>query len=232
MTTFFQAHLGDEGVDSDHRNPKTTRPPHQLSGTRGAWLVKAPDSGVLESSLCVFLSVCGSFTCVCIWHLFFCLFVCLFGQSHLEAGGCCPSLCGKWLPRNQVSAMPGFSPSGQLPGLRCRLALLLDWLTRCKIPVGIREARRGALRGRSEAGLFQPVRQSPGSGKCLSQRCPFRVKILKLMKIRRGSGYHTLAADQYILLNKSNPCSFFFTEQVVNFIFFNYESIKTHEQET
>lgn len=161
-----------------------------------------------------------------------CFFVCLFGQSHLEAGGCCPSLCGKWLPRNQVSAMPGFSPSGQLPGLRCRLALLLDWLTRCKIPVGIREARRGALRGRSEAGLFQPVRESPGSGKCLSQRCPFRVKILKLMKIRRGSGYHTLAADQYILLNKSNPCSFFFTEQVVNFIFFNYESIKTHEQET
>lgn len=209
MTTFFQAHLGDEGVDSDHRNPKTTRPPHQLSGTPGAWLVKAPDSGVLESSLCVFLSVCGFFH-LCLYLAFFvCLFVYLFGQSHLEAGGCCPSLCGKWLPRNRVSAMPGFSPSGQLPGLRCWLVLLLDWLIRCKIPVGIREARRGALWVRSEAGFFQPVRQSPGSGKCLSQRCPFRVKILKLMKIHKGSGYHTLVADQYVLLNKSNTCSFF-----------------------
>ena len=63
-----------------------------------------------------------------------------------------------------MSAMPSFGRSGQLPGLRCRLALLLAWLTRCKTPVGIREARSGALRGRSEAGLFQPVRQSPGSG--------------------------------------------------------------------
>ena len=77
MATFFQAHLGDEGVDSDHRNPKTTRPPHQLSGTPGAWLVRAPDSGVLESSLCVFLSVCGFFH-LCLYLAFVFLFVCLF----------------------------------------------------------------------------------------------------------------------------------------------------------
>ena len=144
---------------------------------------------------------------MCIFGI--CFFVCLFGQSHLEAGDCRPSLRGKWLPRSRVSAMPSFGRSGQLPGLRCRLALLPAWLTRCKTPVGIREARSGALRGRSEAGLFQPVRQSPGSGKCLSQRCQFRVKILKLMKLCRGGGYHTLAADQYVLLNKSNTCSFF-----------------------
>lgn len=43
MTTIFQAHLGDEeGVCSDHRNLKTTRPPHQLSGTPGTRLVRAP----------------------------------------------------------------------------------------------------------------------------------------------------------------------------------------------
>lgn len=145
MTTFFHAHLGDEeGVCSDHRNLPTTQPPHQLSGTPGT-LWWEPQTTAFLSFHFVSFWVCGvSFICICIWHF---LFVCLLGWSHSEAGGCRPSLWVKRLPRNLVSAALCFSPSGQLPGLRCRLAVLLAWLTKY-VPVDTRKARRGALRGR------------------------------------------------------------------------------------
>lgn len=78
MTAFFQAHLGgEEGVCPDRRNLRTTQLPHQLSGTQGTQLVRAPEKGSFKFSLCVFQSGCGFF------HLFvfgiFCLFVCLDG---------------------------------------------------------------------------------------------------------------------------------------------------------
>lgn len=61
---------------------------------------EAPDDSIFELSLRVFLSVCGFFHLCLYWA--FCLFVCLFGQSYLEAGSCPSSLCVKWLPRNPV----------------------------------------------------------------------------------------------------------------------------------
>lgn len=112
---------------------------------------------------CLSECVCGFFH-LCLYWAFFCsicLFVYMFGQSHLEAGGCPSSLCVKWLPRNLVSAGLFFSRSGQQPGLRCWLALLLAWLT-TYVPVALRQQEEEHLGVGSEAGFYQAVNQSQG----------------------------------------------------------------------
>lgn len=121
--------------------PATTS---SLSGTPSPRLRRGSGNSVFELVLGVSQSVCGFFH-LCL-HFF--LFVCLCGRSHLEAGGYRPSLRVKRLPRSLVSAAFCFSPSGQQPGLRWRLELLLAWLTKY-VPVGTGKASNtGALRGK------------------------------------------------------------------------------------
>lgn len=91
MTTFFQAHLGDEeGVCSDHRNLQTTQPPHQLSGTPGARLVRAPENSILEICFVSFRVCMVSFVCVCLWR---CLFVCVASLVGRLVAAVLPSAC-------------------------------------------------------------------------------------------------------------------------------------------
>lgn len=135
------------------------------------------------SALCLSVRACFH---LCLYsaevYIFFCLCVCLFGQSRGEVCGCNPPLCVKWLTRNLLSVVLGCSPSGQLPGWRCRLALLLAWLSRY-IPVGTRRARRGGLQGKEQAGVYQPVKQSPGG----RQETSFESKNTKANTQKQGT---------------------------------------------
>lgn len=140
--------------------------------------MKAPDNSILEFSLqCLSECVWFAFICVCMWPLF----VCLLFVWTISFGGWWlgPSPCGKWLPRNRVSAVPLVQPHWPA----ARLALLLAWLTKYKIPVGARAARRRALRGRSKAGVYQPVKQSPGKRQASVTEMPIEGKNTRLKKI-------------------------------------------------
>lgn len=167
MTTFFQAHLGDEeGVSRPQESPNHGRP----CGARGhqAHAGERPDISKLAFSLCVFLSVCGFF------RLCFCL------ASSVSLCVCVDGLISRLVvaasPLCEVAAKkPGVQCSaGRQPGWRWQQQLLLAWLTKY-VPVGTRKARKkGALRGKSKAGDDQPVKQSSGRGKCPSQKCSLR----------------------------------------------------------
>ena len=185
MTTFFQSHLGDEGVYSDHRNLKTTRPPRQLSGTPGTWLVKAPDNSILEFSLHVFLSTCGFFH-LCLYLAFVCLFVgWLVGLDSLIQRlvvAVLPSV-GSGCQGTECLPCPPSAPlaSRQVGGAGWRFCWPSSQNTKFQWAPG----KQGEEH--LEAGVRQKstnLSSSPqGRGKCLSQRCPLRVKRLRLVKI-------------------------------------------------
>lgn len=171
MTTFFQAHLGDEGVCSDHRNLRTTHPPHELSGTPGWW--KPQTTAFLSFRFSVFRSACGLLSSVFACGL--CLFVCcLFGQSHLEAGGWVLPPVGSGCQGTECLLCPWFSPTGQLPGWR------FCWPgsqnTKFQWAPGQQGEEHLGAGARQESTNLSSSPQ--GRGKHLSQRCPLRVKIL------------------------------------------------------
>lgn len=201
MTTFFQAHLGDEeGVCSDHRNLQTTQPPHQLSGTPGARLVRAPENSILEICF-VSLRVCMvSFICICLWR-------CLFVWPVSWGGWWLLSFPQRTVADKKPSVCCCFSPSGRLPGWRCRPALLLAWLMK-HIPVGTRKARRGGLQGREQGGVDQPVKQSQGGRQVSVIETSIESKNTKAGANTQRRGHHALAGRQATLLNNRNTCSF------------------------
>lgn len=105
-----------------------------------------------ELVLCVSQSVCGFFH-LCLhlaffyFYFLFYLFVCADGLIWRLVVTGLPFRV-KRLPRSLVSAAFCFSPSGEQPGLRWRLELLLAWLTKY-VPVGTGKASNtGALRGK------------------------------------------------------------------------------------
>lgn len=104
-----------------------------------------------ELVLCVSQSVCGFFR-LCLhlaffFYFLFYLFVCADGLIWRLVVTGLPFRV-KRLPRSLVSAAFCFSPSGEQPGLRWRLELLLAWLTKY-VPVGTAKASNtGALRGK------------------------------------------------------------------------------------
>lgn len=122
---------------------------HQLSGTPGTQLVRAPDKNILPFSFRVFLSVCvDSFISVCIGHFFVHLFVCLHVWTD--------SFGGWWLPFFPLCEMAAKKPS-------VRRALLQSLWPAARPEVlagtsaglahkicsrGTKTARIGALRGR------------------------------------------------------------------------------------
>lgn len=137
---------------SDHRNLQSAC--HRISFE---WDTKPTAEERLGQTAClslcfVSLRVCVvSFICVCIWRFFFYflfyLFVCADGLIWRLVVTGLPFRV-KRLPRSLVSAAFCFSPSGEQPGLRWRLELLLAWLTKY-VPVGTAKASNtGALRGR------------------------------------------------------------------------------------
>lgn len=120
-----------------------------------------------------------SFVCVCMWHLFVGWLAGWFGQSHLEAGGCCPSLC----QGTACLPCPASAPlaSRQVWGDGWRFCWPSSQNTKFQWAPG----KQGE--GHLEAGVRQEstnLSSSPqGRGKCLSQRRPLRVKRLRLVKI-------------------------------------------------
>lgn len=198
MTTFFQAHLGDEeGVCSDHRNLKTTQPPHQQPGTSGWWKpqkIAFLSFGFVSYRVCV---VC--FICVCIWG---CLFVWTvsFGGSWLLSSFLCevadkkPSVC--------------FSPSGRLPGLRCRLAFCWPG-AQSTFQWAPGKWGKEDFRAGSKAGVYQPVKQSHGEKQVSVIEMSIECKNTMAEENRRGGrGLHTRSDRQCALFNTRNTWSF------------------------
>ena len=165
-----------------------------------------------------------SFTCVCIWHLFF-LFVCLdspiwrlvIAVLPSVGSGCQGAEC---LPCPASAALASCQAWGAgwhfcWPGSQ---DAKLQWASGKQ---GAEHLGAGARQDSSN------LSGSPQGVVCLSQRCQFRVKILKLMKLCPGGGYHSLAADQYVLLNKSNTCSFFSLNKLKT-LFFSIMKVWKH----